>query len=108
MLPQYANRKRAMFKVAHAHPAMAGHFPGNPVVPGVVILHEVILAVGRWLGPGLVVRRLPHAKFVAPLLPGQDAAIDLTRDGCIIAFSVQRGEEILAKGTLEFEGVPSS
>ena len=30
--------------IAADHPSLAGHFPGNPIVPGVVILEEVVRA----------------------------------------------------------------
>jgi 3-hydroxymyristoyl/3-hydroxydecanoyl-(acyl carrier protein) dehydratase len=108
MTPTADTRHSAIFAISPDHPAIPGHFPGNPVVPGVVILHEVILAAGRWLGPGLAVRRLPQAKFIAPLLPGEDATVDLTRDGPTVTFSVRRADLVVARGTLEFGAVPAS
>ena len=30
------------------HPSLPGHFPGAPLVPGVVILDEVIAALAEW------------------------------------------------------------
>jgi len=32
------------------HPALPGHFPGQPVVPGVMLLDWVAAALGRWRG----------------------------------------------------------
>ena len=36
--------------IAKDHPALAGHFPGNPIVPGVLILDEVMRAAEQWRG----------------------------------------------------------
>ncbi|RBC43168.1 hypothetical protein BRN41_12545, partial [Xanthomonas oryzae pv. oryzae] len=33
------------FVVPHDHPCLPGHFPGRPVVPGVVVLDHVLQAV---------------------------------------------------------------
>ena len=86
------------FAVPHDHPALPGHFPGRPVVPGVVVLERVVDAIEAAHGP-LGALRLPQVKFVQPLLPGDraDIAIEavagdtprwkfrVTRDGVAIA-----------------------
>ena len=40
-----AQRRQAHVTIARDHPAFAGHFPGAPVLPGVVLLSLVIEAV---------------------------------------------------------------
>ena len=60
------------------HPALPGHFPGNPIVPGVVLLElvEALLA-----GHGYHVRECPQVKFlfpVAPLMP-MTLRVEVTR-----------------------------
>jgi len=35
------------FHVPSAHPALPGHFPGNPIVPGVVLLDRVAAALEK-------------------------------------------------------------
>ena len=35
----------AQFSIPFEHPALPGHFPGQPVVPGVVILEAVQTAI---------------------------------------------------------------
>jgi 3-hydroxyacyl-[acyl-carrier-protein] dehydratase len=62
------------FVVAHDHPCLPGHFPGRPVVPGVVILDHVLAAIERAHGP-CVALQWPQVKFVRPLLPGETATI---------------------------------
>ncbi|MEN8261051.1 MAG: hydroxymyristoyl-ACP dehydratase [Pseudomonadota bacterium] len=51
------------------HPALAGHFPGNSVVPGVVLLDAVREVLGQWL-PGFRIAELIQTKFLYPLRPG--------------------------------------
>jgi 3-hydroxymyristoyl/3-hydroxydecanoyl-(acyl carrier protein) dehydratase len=82
-----------------AHPALAGHFPGNPVVPGVVLLERVAAAWRAWRGERMT--RL-DAKFVQPLLPDQEAAIELHGEGARVRFSVMRADGVaLARGTFQ-------
>ena len=50
------------------HPAIAGHFPGNPIVPGVVILSHVTNAVAQQL-PDIKLGKLLSMRFHAPLRP---------------------------------------
>src|SRR5205814_10266403 len=58
------------------HPSLAGHFPGAPIAPGVVVLDEVSAAVREWRkGSRLVGIRF--VKFLAPIRPGQAFMIAL-------------------------------
>lgn len=70
----------ARFVVGAQHPALPGHFPGRPVVPGVVLLAHVQAAIEATHGP-LGALRLPQAKFLRPLLPGEAARIELDGAG---------------------------
>ena len=93
-------RHSATLRVPAKHPALAGHFPGNPIVPGVLILDAVISAAEAWLGAGFHVRGLSHAKFLAPLKPDEAARIELLLRWPLLEFAVYRGEATIAKGTL--------
>jgi len=92
---------RASFRVPATHPALPGHFPGRPVVPGVLLLHGVLAAAEAWLGAPLAVAGLPAVKFLAPLLPEQDAELLLERKGNTLRFQAVHAGVLLAQGTLE-------
>jgi 3-hydroxyacyl-[acyl-carrier-protein] dehydratase len=88
----------ASFVVPPTHPCLPGHFPGRPLVPGVVILDEVLAAIGdRGVVPGSC--GLPQVKFMQPLLPGELASIHLEDRGAgRWRFRVLRGDALLASG----------
>lgn len=88
----------APLRIDAAHPALAGHFPGHPVVPGVVLLQRVAAALRQWRG-----RRVARvdAKFLAPLLPERDARIELEGAGTRMRFTVRDDHTVFARGTLE-------
>ncbi len=67
----------AIMRVSQHHPALPGHFPGRPIVPGVVLLDRVLQEAQHWLGQPLAVTQLPQVKFTRPLLPEQDAWVHL-------------------------------
>lgn len=91
------------FTIDPNHPSLPGHFPGRPIVPGVVLLERVLEAIEHRDGPlpqgPDATLRLPRVKFAQPLLPGQTAEItlDLAAPGRW-RFRVQRGEVLLASG----------
>ena len=60
------------FAVPHTHPALPGHFPGQPVVPGVVLLDHVAQCI---VPPGARLTAIDVVKFTRPVLPDEPVAV---------------------------------
>ena len=67
------------------HPCGAGHFPGNPIIPGALLLDEVLAAIDMQLGSEDNVWQVQNsawhiksAKFSQPVRPGDTVLIDYT------------------------------
>jgi 3-hydroxymyristoyl/3-hydroxydecanoyl-(acyl carrier protein) dehydratase len=61
------------------HPAADGHFPGNPIIPGAVLLSEIARAVSDRLdAPAFF--QVRSAKFLHPVRPGDRMQIQYSRD----------------------------
>lgn len=89
-------------RIAASHPALPGHFPGQPLVPGVVLLEQVALALRAWRNQRL--GRVLEAKFVAPLLPERTALLQLTEvapDSSRLRFEIRCDDVLLARGVVE-------
>ena len=85
------------------HPAFAGHFPGHPVLPGVVLLSLVMQALAArpaladLVGP---TPQISNAKFLQPVGPGTRLRIALKEQGTGVAFEILNGDTAVARGQL--------
>jgi 3-hydroxymyristoyl/3-hydroxydecanoyl-(acyl carrier protein) dehydratase len=92
-------KHQATFVIAAEHPSLPGHFPGTPVVPGVVVLDHVLQACQQWQGHAIHARELKQVKFHSPLLPGQRADVSLEIEGAVLTFRVARDDQPVSQGT---------
>jgi 3-hydroxyacyl-[acyl-carrier-protein] dehydratase len=79
-----------------AHPALAGHFPANPIVPAVLLASFIAQSLQRG---GKSLRGFERLKFLRPVSPGE--RLDVTVRGLQAA----RGDvEIAVDGELVAKG----
>jgi len=55
------------------HPAADGHFPGNPIIPGALLLREIVNMLSA--GTGAVCCGIRSARFLQPVRPGDRLTI---------------------------------
>jgi 3-hydroxyacyl-[acyl-carrier-protein] dehydratase len=60
----------AEFRFDPARPVFRGHFPGRPLVPGVLEIEMVRLAVERHAGQRYRIAGVTRAKFTGAVVPG--------------------------------------
>jgi 3-hydroxymyristoyl/3-hydroxydecanoyl-(acyl carrier protein) dehydratase len=92
---------RTVFCVSPDHPCLPGHFPGHPLVPGVLVLEHVARALRDWRHQRLA--RVREVKFLAPLHPQEMVELELTGHSGQIRFEMRRDGKVLARGAVEGE-----
>ena len=81
-------RLAGCFSIPDEHPSLPGHFPGRPVVPGVVLIDHAAALIGA---------QPRQVKFLAPVLPGQKIEVRYQPGG---AFICLRGAQPVVSGLL--------
>lgn len=93
----------AALRIPADHPSLAGHFPGRPVVPAVLLLQLVQSALREHVGE-IVLDGVPAAKFLLPLAPEQEFGlvlrVDQARGRAEFRCECQGG--VAARGELSF------
>jgi 3-hydroxymyristoyl/3-hydroxydecanoyl-(acyl carrier protein) dehydratase len=91
------------FTIEPNHPSLAGHFPGRRIVPGVVVLDQVLGLLLRDR-PGQRVSTLREVKLLAPVLPGETVAIEIVHSlpDCV-TFIGKVGQVTVLRGRVQLD-----
>ena len=83
------------------HPVFAGHFPGTPILPGVMLLDAVLHAITAATGIALDICEISSVKFLSPANPGDELAIQhvISTSGTI-RFDIVAGMRKIASGSI--------
>ncbi len=86
--------------VDNTHPSLPGHFPGTPVVPGVVLLSEILADLQRQR-PGVQVAGIKKLKFLRMLFPEQRFTVEFAEPSeRSLRFKCWQDGALLAEGNL--------
>jgi 3-hydroxyacyl-[acyl-carrier-protein] dehydratase len=83
------------------HPAFAGHFPGKPIVPGVLLLDAVLHAITEASGHAASAWQISAVKFLSPLVPGE--VVTIAHEGIalgMVKFEVVAADRKIVSGSL--------
>lgn len=76
------------------HPTAAGHFPGNPIIPGALLLDHALGAIGAG-----VPLEIQVAKFLRPVRPGDSVSIRWQQqDGGAVKFECRVQDALALSG----------
>ncbi|MDO8840113.1 MAG: AMP-binding protein [Parvibaculum sp.] len=77
-----------------------GHFPGQPILPGVAQLHIAALLAERTWGSAFDGREMSRVKFRHVMQPDERISLTLVKSGSRLDFQYSREGEVVASGTL--------
>ena len=95
-----AEATKVALSIPESHACYAGHFPGDPLVPGALMVQwlvELIEAEDKKKGKSdLTITVLKSMKFILPIRPGDDCEVTIThRDEKIMIECTCKGQLVL-------------
>jgi len=95
-------RQTARLSFAKDHPTGPGHFPGNPMIPGALLLDAVIAAIAGDSRDAPM--RIRSAKFLRIVRPGEDVELNWQTlpDGGI-KFEGRVGDALAVTGAFAYQ-----
>jgi 3-hydroxymyristoyl/3-hydroxydecanoyl-(acyl carrier protein) dehydratase len=92
------NARSAWLRIASDHPALAGHFPGHPIVPGALLLDEALQAIDA----AATSWHIANLKFHRIVRPGEALRLECSaQPGGALRIEVRAEEALVMSGLLE-------
>ena len=87
-------------------PVFSGHFPGNPILPGVILIHWSITSAADTFEqtPKTAFAGMSRIKFKSPVKPGAWLKLQLTRSDSSVRFVFADNQGACTEGRLQYHG----
>lgn len=92
-----------IISVPAEHPCYANHFPGNPLVPGALLLQWILARAEQKYNCKII--ELKSIKFLAPVKPGDDLKITMNTNPRKnqLSFDIFVIDKLVIKGSIEHD-----
>jgi 3-hydroxyacyl-[acyl-carrier-protein] dehydratase len=94
---------RRTLRVGPDHPAFEGHFPGQPILPGVALLAEVLEAARIEPALSASIGATPHlsvVKFSGAVRPGATLALEFVLGARALSWRIDEADRAVASGEI--------
>ena len=89
------------------HPAFAGHFPGMPILPGVVLLDHALQIIIDSNAIAAQNCSINSVKFLSPAMPGELLIFAHSQaDNGMVRFEISAGSRKIATGSIALNATP--
>jgi 3-hydroxyacyl-[acyl-carrier-protein] dehydratase len=97
----------ALADVPADSPWFSGHFPGEPILPGIALIHLVKQAIVQEAlkkGELLQLNKLRRVRFINPVWPGETLSVSITAEDAaedvLFSFRVLNKENVVCSGLI--------
>ena len=88
------------------HPSKPGHFPGKPIVPGVVLVDKVLACAANFGGVNQTITGLKSVKFYQPLDFGVECDVEFSQQQIgQLRFQCKYADALIAEGVFSIGSI---
>jgi 3-hydroxyacyl-[acyl-carrier-protein] dehydratase len=101
------NHIEAIADVPADSPWFSGHFPGEPILPGIALIHlvkQAIIQEALKKGDKLQLHALRRVRFIQPVWPGETLSVSISAEDAdedvLFSFRVVKKENVVCTGLI--------
>jgi 3-hydroxymyristoyl/3-hydroxydecanoyl-(acyl carrier protein) dehydratase len=88
------------FTILDNHPCLVGHFPGNPIVPGAIIMDGIINGIKNKINKITIINIL-NVKFLEVLKANVLVRVEIQQNQTLLKFNAFNENNLIVSGQLK-------